>query len=311
VSPLFEFVQFEFTHAIGPPAARYLVDPDEMVPEGSREPLAHERRRVVTGVTVEHGVADVLVVGVLGAPVSRPKLRRKTREAATGAAPAEVPLSLVTFVKGTDPVDDDREAARRLEALRADEDEQERRVGEGLVVLNRAIRAYRAGAHDPYVVEVSRNDMRRVRIGYGSTDDVQEGRWRAAFELPPARREKTTRVERLRPAEAVATVLSGRGHVLEAEDVLLRALQDLDNGRTRGAAQQVRGAIVLFAAELGPEAPSVRNRPALDELVAEAEELAAAAAQGPLDEAQVEALEKVIEAMDDLVEAWRYARPDA
>lgn len=310
MSLLFEFVQFEFTHAVGPPAARYIVEPDEMVRRGSREPLGHERRRVVTGVTVEHGVADVLVVTVVGAPVSLPKLRRKTRDAVVDAAPGEVPLLLVTFVKGTAPIDDGSEAARRLEAARADEDEQERRVEEGFAVLNRAIRAYRAGAHDPYVVEVGRRDARRVRIGYGSTDEVQVGRWRAAFEPPPPRRAKSSRLEGLRPAEAVARVLSGRGRVLEAEDVILRALQDLDHGRTRAAAHQVRSAMILFPDELGPELPTGTKLPALGDLAATAEELAAAAGQGPLDDAQVEALENVIDGMGDLVEAWRYERTD-
>ena len=290
MSPLFEFVQFEFTHSIGPPAARYLVDHDGSVRVGSREQLAHERRRVVTGVTVEHGVADVLVVGVVPAPPSRPRLRRKARDAAVDAEPSEVPLLLVTFVKGTAPIDDEAEAAQRLEALRADEDEQERRVDEGLEVLNRAIRAYRAGAHDPYVVEVGRHDPRRVRIGYGSTDDLIEGRWQAALEPPRPRRVKSSRIERLRPGEAVAMVLSGRGRVLEAEDVFLRALQDLDHGRTRAAAQQVRGAMVLFADELGPEAPTVRKAPTLDELKATAEELAGVAVERPLDGAEVEEL---------------------
>jgi len=135
VSLLFEFVQFEFTHAIGPPAGRYLVEPQGGGAEPSRSPYPI-RRRVVSGETHDVGVADVLVVGVVPAPASRPRLRRKARDVEPDAPPAEVPLSVVTFVKGTAPVDDDRELAGRLEIVRSSEDEQERWVDEGLAVLN-------------------------------------------------------------------------------------------------------------------------------------------------------------------------------
>jgi len=260
----------------------------------------------VSGETRDVGVADVLVVGVVPAPASRPRLRRKPRDAEPGAPPAEVPLSLVTFVKGTAPVDDDRALASRLESVRSSEDEQERWVDEGLAVLNEAIRAYRAGAHDPYVIEVARRDARRVRIGYGTTEDVQNGQWRAALELPPPLRDRPKRVERLRPSEAIAAVLSGRGRVLEAEDVILRALVDLDHGRTRAAAQQVCAAMTLFASELGAEVPTGKGRPALDALAERAQRLAAVASHGALDEQQVAELDEIIDAVDALVDAWRY-----
>jgi hypothetical protein len=303
VSPLFEFVQFEFTHAIGPPVGRYLVEPDAP-PEFA---LVSERRRhVVTGETRRVGVADVLVIGVTSAPPLRPRLRRRARDVESAAPPAEVPLSLVTFVRSTDPLDDDREAQRRFEAMRSSEEEQQDWVEDGLEVLNLAIRAYRAGAHDPYVLEVARRDARRVRIGYGTTDEVQEGGWRAALELAPPIGVRSTRVARLRPSEAVANVLSGRGRVLEAEDVMLRALVDLDHGRTRAAAQQVHAAMNLFTDELGAQAPTGNGRPGLAALAGKAEELAITAAGGPLDDGAVEALLQLVDGMDDLVDAWRY-----
>jgi hypothetical protein len=306
VTLLFEFVQFEFTHAIGPPAGRYLVPPDGVVEEPADEPRPRTISETLTGVTKDVGVADVLVVGVISAPASRPRLRRKARDVASGASPKEVPLSLVTFVKATAPFDDEREIAQRFELVRASEESQERWVAQGLRVLNVAIRAYRAGAHDPYVLEVARRDARRVRIGYGSTDEMREGEWHAAFELPPPISGRSTRLERLRPSEAIANVFAGRGRVLEAEDVILRALIDLDHSRTRAAAYQVQAAMSLFAAELGADVPTGKGRPVFDELVVAAEELARAATGGPLDDAQVEELEKLIDAMDDLVDAWRY-----
>jgi hypothetical protein len=303
VSPLFQFVQFEFTHAIGPPVGRYLVEPDGAAPY---DPGPERRRHIVTGETRGVGVADVLVIGVTSAPPLRPRLRRRSREAESAAPPDAVPLSLATFVRGTDPLDDDGEAQRRFEAMRFSEEEQQDWVDAGLEVLNRAIRAFRAGAHDPYVLEVARRDARRVRIGYGTTDEVQEGGWRAALELAPPIGTRSTRVERLRPSEAVANVLAGRGRVLEAEDVILRALVDLDHGRTRAAAQQVRAAMILFADELGAQTPTQSSRPDLAALAGTAERLAAEAAHGPLDGFGVEELLQVIDGMDDLVDAWRY-----
>jgi hypothetical protein len=306
VSPLFEFVQFEFTHAIGPPVGRYLVERDGAAQYEPSMPAYERRRRVVTGETRGIGVADVLVVGVTSAPALLPRLRRRSRDVDSAAPPNEVPLALVTFVRATVPLDDDGEVQRRFEAMRSSEDEQQDWVDDGLEVLNRAIRAYRAGAHDPYVLEVARRDARRVRIGYGTTEEVQEGEWRAALELAPPIGVRSTRVERLRPSEAVANVLAGRGRVLEAEDVILRALVDLDHGRTRAAAQQVRAAMNLFADELGAQTATQNSRPDLATLAATAEKLAAAAAHGPLDDVAVEELLQVIDGMDELVDAWRY-----
>jgi hypothetical protein len=94
--------------------------------------------------------------------------------------------------------------------------------------------------------------------------------------------------------------------VLEAEDVILRALVDLDHGRTRAAAQQVLGAMNLFVDELGAQTPTGNGRPDLATLAGKAEELAAAAADGPLDDVAVEELLQLVDAMDELVDAWRY-----
>jgi hypothetical protein len=173
-------------------------------------------------------------------------------------------------------------------------------------VLNLAIRAYRAGAPDPYTVEVTRRDARRVRIGYGTTEEVQDGLWQEAVELAPPLRSRPKRVERLRPSEAVAAVLAGRGEVLEAEDLLMRALIDLDQGRTRAAAHQAAAAMRLLPGELG-------SRPGIGGLDLESvarsaqrtEELASSAAGGPLDSDQVRELESIIDAARNLLDSWR------
>jgi hypothetical protein len=320
MSLVFLFIQFEFTHAVGPHAARYVVDP-RLVPDTSpvtslieagrvpRDPALDARNQQLAGVSRGIGSSDVLVVGVVAAPASHTRLLRKARQAERQAPPAEVPLSLVTFVKGTEPLSHPRDAARRLDAIRLSEDEQQRWVRRGLGVLNLAIRAYRTGAPDPYAIEVTRRDARRVRIGYGTTEEVQNGLWQEAVELPPPLRSRPKRIERLRPSEAVAVVLSGEAEVLESEDLLLRALIDLDQGRTRAAAYQAAGAMRLLPLELGSRPGANRiDLASLAEPAERAEELVALATAGPLEAADVQELESIIEAVEDVLDAWRYER---
>jgi hypothetical protein len=217
----------------------------------------------------------------------------------------------VTFVKGTVPLGDEREAKRRLEAIRFSEEDQNEFVHEALDVLNVAVRAHRTGAHDPYAIEVTLRDARRVRIGYGATEQVQEGRWEAALELAPLSGGRSTRVERLRPAEAVAAVLSGHSRILEAEDLMLRALVDLDNRRTRAAAFQVGAAIRLMPLELGPESwDAITGLRALEDRMRRAAELEAVAGSRELDGNEVGELEAIIDAVDGVLGRWRYESGD-
>jgi hypothetical protein len=306
VNLYFLFVQFEFTHAIGPHAGRYVVETggERAQPVAAAQRTAVEvRNRDAAGVSRDIGAADVLVVGVVSAPAGRRPILRRARPVDPGAPPAEVPLSIVSFVKGTEPIADRREAQRRLEDIRFSEEAQRPWVEEGLVILNTAIRAYRAGTHDPYALEVTRRDARRIRIGYGSTEDVGAGTWTGAIELAEPSGPKPKRIERLRPAEAVAAVLSGRSHVLESEDLLLRALIDLDNGRARAAAFQVGAAMRLLLTELREIAPELAP---LELHARRVEELESAAGTGGLGAGEIADLEAVIEAIDVALDTWRY-----
>jgi hypothetical protein len=304
VSLLFSFVQFEFTHSLGPHAGRYVVAGSGRRDSESLDPALDARNEQLAGVS--HGVAssDVLVIGVVGAPAAGRRLLRRARQVEDDTPPAEVPLAVATFVKGTRPLQNLGAAQSGLEEVRFSEEHQQRWIDEGLRVLNLAIRGHRAGAPDPYAVEVTPRDARRIRIGFGTTEQVQNGLWQQAFELPPPVPPRSKRIERLRPAEAVAAVLSGKNEVLEGEDLLSRALIDLDHGRTRGAAFGVAAAVKLLASELGsqpaPELDSLRQHAEL------AERLAGAAAGGPLDGSQVRELESLIAALEDLLAARRY-----
>lgn len=328
MSLFFGFVQFEFTHAIGPGAGRYVVqsangDPQDQGevagPSPLRRPQAHVEeeafdasgRHVVTGTSMEVGSADVLVVHVVEAPHAKgtprfgrsPKVRRVDAQEDTG----QVPLLRVSYVLGTSPIADKNDATRRLQALSEDAGRQQRLIDDGLAVVNRAIRGYRAGAHDPYVLEISRRDARRIRIGFGTTTDVSNGTWRDAIEIPEPNPGRSNRTDRLRPSETMAAVLAGRGQVLESEDLLLRAMVDLDHGRTRAAALQAYSALELLRAE-SPEAGAyMQDRRKLADRAEEAKQLAGVAVQGPLTDEQRTALEQLIEHIELSIESWRFS----
>jgi hypothetical protein len=209
-------------------------------------------------------------------------------------------------VRGTQPLDK-AEANRRLLAIAEDEDQQQAWVADGLRVVNRAIRAYRIGSRDPYVREVAQRDARAVRIGFGSTDGLPEGNFLRAATLPPPLGFKATKEEQLVPAETTADVLAGRSGLLEGEEVLLRAFMDLDHGRPRAAAVQLRAAIELLAVELTEVEGGGDLRVDWGELATRCDELAAQVMPGPPAESAVEGLETLVADLEHALQAWRYA----
>ena len=307
----FLFVQFEFTHAVGPYAGRYVVESGAEASSAGTialDPELDARNHELAGTTRGVGFADVLVVGVVGTPTSGSRgLRRKAHPVKSDQPPAPVPLAVITFVNGTEPLANASTAAGKLDRIRYSEDDQEQWVLRGLEVLNLAIRAYRIGAPDPYAVEVTRRDARQVRIGYGSSDEVREGRFSDAIELPPAAARRRGRAERLRPSEAVAAVLVGRHTLLESEDLLLRALIDLDQGRPRAAALQIACAMRLLRSEVSelPDREGL-DLPILAERGRDAERLADLAAEAPLDPGQIAELDSVVDDVRAILDAWRY-----
>jgi hypothetical protein len=307
----FLFVQFEFTHAPGPYAGRYVVEAGAEANGSGRmtlDPALDTRNRELAGVSRGVGFADVLVVGVVGASTAGARgLLRKAHPVKSDTTPASVPLAVITYVKGTEAFTNPTTAAGRLDRIRYSAAEQEEWVARGLEVLNLAIRAHRIGAPDPYAVEVTRRDARLIRIGYGSTDEVREGRFTDALELPPPAPGKPKRAERLRPSEAVAAVLVGRRHLFDSEELLLRALIDLDQGRSRAAAMQIGCAMRLLCSEVG----ELSDRHGLDlgllgERDRDAQRLAGLAVTGSLEPGQIAELDTVVDDVRAVIDAWRY-----
>lgn len=195
----------------------------------------------------------MLVLDTVGAPRPAGRRRRRPRESASGATPLPLPLTRATAVRSSRPFGSEGEAERWLEATAGSEEATDAVVGEGLALVNRALRATRAANGDPYLCERSATGALSVRIGYGEGEQVAEGRFASAREVDvraPAAGRRRRREEDLRPQELVAAVLGGREQVDACETLLLRARLDLDAGNLREASFQLRVGLEALLAEL-------------------------------------------------------------
>ena len=94
---------------------------------------------------------------------------------------------------------------------------------------------HRSAAADPRVPVPSRERALVVRVGYGAGEQVSEGRWSEAVEVPAPRPGRRERSAVLRPQERLAAILGGRDVALACEELTLRARLDADAGRWREA----------------------------------------------------------------------------
>jgi hypothetical protein len=159
-----------------------------------------------------------------------------------------VPVTRLTVISA-DPFDDQAAAARWLDDLRGDADALEDVVGEGLVTANGALHAHAVSSQDPALTQISRSAPLAVRVGYGSGEELADGRWTGAVDVPPPSR-RARRTEALRPSERLASVLGGHERADVCETLLLRARADLDAGRRREAALQLRIGLDALLAEI-------------------------------------------------------------
>ena len=190
------------------------------------------------------------MLGTLGAPERHWLRDRRPRE--TGeAAPEPVPTSRATVVR-PEPFASPEAASAWLAGLRRDAEARDAELAQALAILNRALRAQRAAAADPYVHDVSAERALVVRLGYGSGAAVADGRFGEALELPRAGAHRVKRSMEA-PEERFASLIGGHEPVLAAEELVLRARADLDAGRRREAALQARVAIEALIAETGTD----------------------------------------------------------
>jgi hypothetical protein len=219
-------------------------------------------------------------VATLGAPPRRRWRRARAQPAEPEAAPEPLSLTRVTVVKAEE-LERSAEATGWLERMTRDDEAAAAFVDGALRLVNRALHAYATAAQDPYGHEVSPAHAAALRIGYGEGEQVAEGQWSEAREL--ARREpRRRRAASLQPQERVAAVLGGHQRVEASETLLLRARLDLDQGRDREAALQLRAGLSALLAEVAPEVGAAHEEDlaALREREPEVERLASAALRG-------------------------------
>lgn len=159
-----------------------------------------------------------------------------------------VPLTTATVIR-PEPLGDTVEAERWLTELRGDDAAARAELDQALRLINRAVHAHRAAVLDPNMADVAAEHALVVRIGFGSGDDLADGRFDQAFEVPRLARRRLG--EALRPQERVAAVLAGGETVPACELLILRARADLDAGRGREAALGLGPAVEALLADRG------------------------------------------------------------
>jgi hypothetical protein len=217
----FGFVQWEFAGRLGPDPGRYPV-------------------RRFAGDDVQR----IVVIGGLEAPRRSLRPHRRRAKAVSEAAADPVEVTRATVIDAT-PMYERDAAEAWLEGAageRADEV-----VAGALAVLNRAVAGHRVAAADPLLADADPARALVTRIGYGVGEQVADGDWEAARELPPPR-ERRSRA--LVPQQRLAALLSGRDVALACEELALRARGDLEAGRQREAAMQLHLALEAAVVEL-------------------------------------------------------------
>jgi hypothetical protein len=234
----------------------------------------------------------VLVLQTIAAHPRRERLsRRRARRVAPEPAATTVPVTRATLI-GAVPLGDDDVADAWLAS--ADLAAEARTA---IAVLNDVLHAERIVRADPYVREIAAEQALATRVGIGRGEEVAEGRWADARTLPRLRPAAARRANALRPQERFAALLAGRDVALAAEELTLRARLDLDRGRTREAALQLRVALEAALAELQAWSHRPEMAQRLTELRAERGDVGAAAnraLEGGLDDAQVADVHRVV-----------------
>ncbi|HEX5909241.1 MAG TPA: hypothetical protein VFY44_02035, partial [Thermoleophilaceae bacterium] len=265
-----------FGYLLGPADGRYLV----------RAPGAEQVERV-------------LALRTLGAPQRR--LMRGRRGTEVEQAVAEpVPTSRATVIlpeafAGSGP------AQEWLARLRDSEDEREAEIAAAVVVLNRALHAHRTARADGAARDVTQASALVVRLGFGSGEQVAEGRFDEGWELPRGVAKVKRSMEA--PEERFAALLGGRESTLACEELVLRARADADAGRDREAALQARIALESLLSEL-EKLPDSR-RQALEEDRGPVGQAANSALRGPVDRSAAEAVEAAVTRMEAALRAHR------
>jgi hypothetical protein len=253
-------------------------------------------------------------VRTLGAPPPPSRRRRRARDSGSGGEPASLPLSRASAIRAFAPFESEDEARRWLDEATEAEDTADVLVGEGIELLNRALHANAVAGADPHAHELTPERAVAVRIGFGSGEETAAGRFTAAREVDvwaSGASKRRRRQEDLRPQERVAAVLGGKEHLDACETLLLRARADLDAGREREAALQLRVGLEALLVELRNElndSGHLEDMATLQERRHEAGEAANAALGGDLTSAQSHSVRDLVAISERVLRRRRILR---
>jgi hypothetical protein len=260
------------------------------------------------------GEESVLVLQRVGAPVSAGRRRRRPRRVEAENEPAAVTLTRATAIRAFAPFADDGEAARWLDEACEAEDTVDVLVDEGLALLNRALHAQAVAAASPRAnSELGAETATRILVGYGSGEEVADGRFSdaRAVDAGPRASRRRQREEELRPQERVAALLGGREQLDACETLLLRARADLDAGRDREAALQLRVGLEALLVELQGALSDPGHEDDMGLLAERKNEVgnaANAALQGDLSEEQRRQVEELLKTSERVLRRRRVLR---
>ena len=257
---------------------------------------------------------QVLVTRTLGSPPQPHRRRRRAKGVDPEPAAAPLPLARVTAIRAFAPFADEEEAQRWLEHATEAEETADEIVADAVVLLNRALHAQWVASAEPHSAELSPERAVAVRIGFGAGEEVADGRFSEAREVDvwatgASRRRR--REEGMQPQERVAAVLGGRERFDVCETLLLRARADLDAGRDREAALQLRVGLEALLAELNgalSDPAHEEDMGLLNERKSEAGEAANAAIQGELSDGQSSRVEDLLKICERVLRRRRVLR---
>jgi hypothetical protein len=199
-----------------------------------------------------------------------------------------VPVARATAIRAFEPFDGPEEAAAWLAGATASEEAIDAVVATGIALLNAALHAQAVAVADPHPAAVTAERAVAVRLGYGSGKQTAESTHAEAREVDvriPGGSPRRRRQEEVRPQERVAALLRGRERADACETLLLRARADLDAGRRREAALQLRvgtEALVFELSEALDDADHARDLETLKERRKAVEAAAERALRGDL-----------------------------
>ncbi|WP_320670039.1 hypothetical protein [Patulibacter defluvii] len=275
------YVRIGIDRGLDLPDGRYVIAPDGSTHDDS-----------AVGELSARASGDVLDLRRVEAASGKPLAAKAGGHRADSGGPEH---TIATIVRAATPLDR-RGAAAALEQWRTDADDLARWVDAALAVVNRAVRAHRLVWRDPYLIELTHEDLWLARVGHAPPEDVAAGTAGEEVDaLTTASRRRVSSTDRARPGEVIGLVLGGRLPMLEGEELLLFAVREINHGRLRGATAALQAGARLLVDELGRESV---DGAAIGELMRTAGGGSAAA------------LLATITAIEDLLDGWRSGRDD-